>query len=83
MNDSRCSSHSSGGEVNGEDEDDNDEAFDQIPVRDLDPLRGTDAEYDRNSEKKEEKGDAKRSFSLRFLNPLHFSLLVCVCSVTF
>ena len=55
MYDSRCAGHSPGSEVNGEDEDDDDETFDQIPVRDLDPLRGTDAEHDRNSEEERKK----------------------------
>ena len=55
MYDSRCAGHSPGSEVNGEDEDDDDETFDQIPVRDLDPLCRTDAEHDRNSEEKKKR----------------------------
>ena len=59
MYDSRCAGHSPGSEVNGEDEDDDDETFDQIPVRDLDPLRGTDAEHDRNSEEERKKKEGE------------------------
>ena len=86
MYDSRCAGHCPGSEVNGEDEDDDDETFDQIPVRDLDPLCRTDAEHDRNSEeKKKKKKKEGENYSQHHgtLWPASFSVFVsCFFSVS-
>ena len=85
MYDSRCAGHSPGSEVNGEDEDDDDETFDQIPVRDLDPLRGTDAEHDRNSEEERKEKKEGENYSQHYgtLWSASFSVFVsCFFSVS-
>ena len=85
MYDSRCAGHSPGSEVNGEDEDDDDETFDQIPVRDLDPLCGTDAEHDRNSEEDRKKKKREKIMvhygqrHFRYSSVVVFSLPLNIC----